>query len=41
MAGSCGRTPVASLALNDREINRRSYGAKLDRFLDAAKSFIP
>jgi flavodoxin len=35
MAELCGRKPVASLALNDGEIKRRSHAAKLDGFLAA------
>jgi flavodoxin len=35
MAELCGRKPVASVALNDGEIERRTYAEKLDGFLDA------
>jgi flavodoxin len=35
LANLCGKPPVATLALNDREINARTYAQRLERFTTA------
>ena len=35
VAKLCGRTPVASLVLNEGEIKNRQYSAKLDGFIES------